>query len=505
VLEEAQTALHDDVLEDRSRGNIDGLALGGDNDDGTLESDATVEGDIAGDGQVVELNHLGDRGDTLLEVGHLLEVAAELDQRSITEPAGAHLELAMLDRVKIRLDKHQVRAGLDGQEAPARYVDAVGIFEVADSSTNSSLELEDRDVGLALLITRDGLAIGDDFHLELVILNYTLDGLEVHPDVVGVEVLELLDGLELVDVLLGNLSNLEKSDRALVVNDGTTLDIGLGLVGQLHNVLGIALNHVLQNTEIDNGTQVVSVRQENNLNTTLKQLVKDARVIERLEDVTVSGRIPVVDRRVKVSGHGKKGVLVNSWVARLVEREDVNVVTFVLLDDGSSVIVGIERVHQDEGHVRVVCPVEVLDLADRHVKEGHAIADFDDRLGADATHGGTQTTVELQDGELVEEADGLRVRKVLVINDLALGRRGNTIPVDSVALGLVIEIATEQREEVVHLSLEELLLLGVSASLSELSEPVAHLSSGHIGGGVLESLYRISAVVQSRRDMWLSM
>ena len=112
------------------------------------------------------------------------------------------------------------------------------------------------------------LSAGMDLSLGMIsissslLLDNTLDGLEVHPDVVGVEVLELLDGLELVDVLLGDLGDLEQAGLALVVDDGTTLDIGLGLVGQLHDVLGLGLNHVLQDAEIDNGAEVVSVGQE---------------------------------------------------------------------------------------------------------------------------------------------------------------------------------------------------------------------------------------------------
>jgi hypothetical protein len=67
------------------------------------------------------------------------------------------------------------------------------------------------DIGLTLLIGGDALAVGNDLHAELVVLNNTLDSAQVHPDVVGVEVLELLDGLELVDVLLGDLGDLEEA------------------------------------------------------------------------------------------------------------------------------------------------------------------------------------------------------------------------------------------------------------------------------------------------------
>lgn len=42
------------------------------------------------------------------------------------------------------------------------------------------------------------------------------------------------------------------------------------------------------------------------------------------------------------------------------------------------------RVHEDEGHVDVVRRVEVLDLTNGQVEEGHAIANLDDRLGAGA-------------------------------------------------------------------------------------------------------------------------
>jgi hypothetical protein len=65
--------------------------------------------------------------------------------------------------------------------------------EVADGSTDGSLELDDGDVGLALLVSRNGLLVGNDLHGELVVLDNAFNGLEVQPDVVGVEVLEFAD------------------------------------------------------------------------------------------------------------------------------------------------------------------------------------------------------------------------------------------------------------------------------------------------------------------------
>lgn len=305
VLEQAERSLDDNVLKDGAGRHVNGAALGSDNNNGTLKCDTTSQVDRTSDGKVVKLQNLGDRRNVLLEVGNLLEVAAELDQRSVSEAGGAHLQLAVLKGVQIGLDEHEVGAGLDGQETTTGDVDTVGVLEVANGGTDSGLELNNGNVGLALLVSRDGLAVGDNLHLELVVLNNALDGVEVEPDVVSVEVLELLDRLELVDMLLGDLGNFEQADRALVVNDGTTLDIGLGLVGQFHDVLSLSLHHVLQDAQINDTAQVVNIGQEDNLNTTLEQLVEDTRVVEGLENVTVAGRVPLRDGGVEVLGNGE--------------------------------------------------------------------------------------------------------------------------------------------------------------------------------------------------------
>lgn len=429
MFQQSQASLYDHVLQDRAWGDIDCATLCRHDNNCALEGHTTAQVHGTCDSQVVKLQHLGDGRDSLLEVGNLLEVTAQLDQRSIAETSSAHLELTVLEGVEIRLDQHQIGTGLDGQESSTRDVDSVGVVEVTDGSSDSGLELDNRDVGLALLVTRDGLSVGDNLHLQLVVLNHPLDGLEVQPDVVGVEVLELLDRLELVDVLLGDLGNLEESDRALVVDDGTTLDVSLGLVGQLHDVLGVGLHHVLQDSQVNNGSQVIDVGQEDDLNATLQELVEDSRVVERLENITVARGVPLGNGRVRVLGDWQKRVLVDSGVSRLVEGEDIDVVSLVFLDDGRGIVVGVERVHEDEGDIDIVGSVEEFNLSHGQVEERHAISDFDDGLGTDATHGGTETTVELQDGELVEELDGLSVGKVLIVDDLTLGGRGNAVPV----------------------------------------------------------------------------
>jgi hypothetical protein len=313
----------------------------------------------------------------------------------------------------------------------------MGVVEVTDGSTDSSLELNNGDIGLSLLVTGDGLAVGDDLHFELVILHDTLNSLEVEPDVVGVEVLELLNGLELVNMLLGNLCDFEQANGALVVDNGTTLDVSLGLVGQLHDVLGVGLHHVLEDAEIDDSTQVVYVGQEDDLDASVEELLENTRVVQRLENITVTRGVPLVDGRFVVLGNGKERVLVDSGVPGLVEGEDVDIVALVLLNNGSSVVVCVERVHEDERDVDVVCAVEVLDLSNGKVEEGHAITNLDNRLGANATHRGSQTTVELENSELVEELDRLGVGKVLVVDDLALGGRSNAIPISTLSSATV--------------------------------------------------------------------
>jgi hypothetical protein len=56
---------------------------------------------------------------------------------------------------------------------------------------------------------------------------------------------------------------------------------------------------VLQNAEINNSTQVVNVGKEQNLDTAINELLKDTGVVQGFENISVSGRIPIGDRRVK--------------------------------------------------------------------------------------------------------------------------------------------------------------------------------------------------------------
>lgn len=124
-----------------------------------------------------------------------------------------------------------------------------------------------------------------DLQRELLLIHNALDSLKVDPEVVGVKDLELLDRLEVLDVLRGDLSDLEEPDVTVDVDKGATLDIGLGLVGDLHEVLGLRFLHVLEDVGVDDGSEVVDVRDEEVLDAGGDELVEEARVVEGIEDL----------------------------------------------------------------------------------------------------------------------------------------------------------------------------------------------------------------------------
>lgn len=165
--------------------------------------------------------------------------------------------------------------------------------------------------------------------------------------------------------------------------------------------------------------------------------------------------------------------------------------TFVLLDDGCGIIVGIETIHQDERNINVVSAVEEFDLSDREIEKRHSVTDFDNRLWANATHGCTKTSVELDYRELVQELNCIAVWERFIRNDLLRRRRSDLCPVDFVALGFVVEVSSEESEEVIHLRLKSLLFLWVADCIGKIVEGIAHLACGNVGGCIFECLPRI--------------
>lgn len=105
---------------------------------------------------------------------------------------------------------------------------------------------------------------------------------------------------------------------------------------------------------------------------------------------------------------------------------------------------GVEGVHQQEGNLATVRSVQVLqassarassqlarthlDLSNLQVEEGQAISNFNHTLGSNTTHGCAETTVQADDGELVQDL-GVDAINLFVGKDV-FGRGGvDSVPV----------------------------------------------------------------------------
>lgn len=77
-----------------------------------------------------------------------------------------------------------------------------------------------------------------------------------------------------------------------------------------------------------------------------------------------------------------------------------------------------------EGRKRETVSSETyLNLSDREVEEGHSLSNLDDGLGTNATHGRSETSVQLEYSELVEQSGVVGLGKIGIgDNLLGLGR-----------------------------------------------------------------------------------
>lgn len=125
------------------------------------------------------------------------------------------------------------------------------------------------------------LLVNNDLHIvDLPVLTEPINGVNAEPQVVRIENLELGDRLELVNVLLGDLSDLEQAGTAFVLNQSATLDqrilptsnnqsqthldIGTCLVRHFHTELGLwVLGQIGQNVQVNSGAEIVNVGEEN--------------------------------------------------------------------------------------------------------------------------------------------------------------------------------------------------------------------------------------------------
>ena len=80
-------------------------------------------------------------------------------------------------------------------------------------------------------------------------------------------------------------------------------------------------------------------------------------------------------------GARKKGFLIDTRIARLIEGGDTNLLVGVLFDDTEGIVMSIEGGHEDEGDIDTMGGVEVLDLTDGKIEEGHVVLYLESTLG----------------------------------------------------------------------------------------------------------------------------
>src|SRR2546423_8070509 len=225
---------------------------------------------------------------------------------------------------------------------------------------NRSLQLQNIQITVAFLIRTDGLLIRDNLHFQFLIFHNSFNCFQVKPNIIRVEVFELFDTLEFFNMIRGNLCNFQESNSSFVIDDCATFDIGLGFICQLHDVFGLAINHMLEYIEVNDGAQIVDVADEDDFFAAGDQIIEYTTVGKGIKDITMARRVPGLDGGIVVSGHGKLRIADDSRKAGLVKGKNVDVVALILLNDALGIILGIKRVHQNERDVAIVSAVQVL-------------------------------------------------------------------------------------------------------------------------------------------------
>eukprot|EP00128_Syssomonas_multiformis_P005340 Colp12_sorted_trinity150504_noHs@14581 len=263
-------------------------------------------------------------------------------------------------------------------------------------------------------------------------------------------------------MLGGDLGDLKKTHGTLVLNQSTTLHISDGLVSDLHQELD-ALGggkQVVEDVDVNSSTKVVDVGDKNVLLALSDQSLKQARVLKSFIDITMAGGVPVI-LVVEALGHRKKGIFVEARVLALVERQNVDSVVRVLLDNALGLLVCVERVHEKKRDIGVISFVQLLDLADGQVQESHIVTNFNSTLRTSAAHGGTKTTIEFENNQFREQFLNIGVFRCIhlrVGSDSASAGGFDLVPVDGCIL--LRKEALKQHQEAINLLLEQLRIRG---------------------------------------------
>ena|SRR6267154_6908801 len=94
----------------------------------------------------------------------------------------------------------------------------------------------------------------------------------------------------------------------------------------------------------------------------------------------MTGRIPVLLIVICRLRRGKKRLLEDTRVPRLIERGDPELLICILLNDAECVFMRVKRGHQNERDIDTMRRVEMLNLAHGKVEKGHVVLDLKRRL-----------------------------------------------------------------------------------------------------------------------------
>ena len=83
-----------------------------------------------------------------------------------------------------------------------------------------------------------------------------------------------------------------------------------------------------------------------------------------------------------------------------------------------------------------------LDLTDGQVEKGVAFSDFDDGFRTDTSHTGSETTIEFEDDEFVEESGAFGFLYVIIVDDLFGIWRVNSIPITAILAKLAAKLGS---------------------------------------------------------------
>ena len=81
----------------------------------------------------------------------------------------------------------------------------------------------------------------------------------------------------------------------------------------------------------------------------------------------------------------QQSFLQDTWVSRLVEGRDSDLLVGVFLDNTQGIFMSVERGHEDERYIDFVGRVEVFDLTHSEIEESHVVFDLQGTFGAGHT------------------------------------------------------------------------------------------------------------------------